>query len=369
MTFPRTAAARLVPLLMLGILVAAFPRARAAAQQGPSQPASPNGKIVFQSDQGGDPGVNEIYTMDADGRHQTRLTDNTADDAAPIWSPAGNQIAFVTNRGGAGYDIYLMNGDGTNQRPLRSAPNGGPLVGDNIEWSPDGTRIKYNVGGKIYVVEAVAPGGGDSVVPPQNVSALAPAGSFDSAASWSPDGTKLAVVSSACQNCPPDLYTVNADGTGRTQLTSTAGFEANPRWSPAGGRIAYEAFRNGSRDIYAANADGTGEQLLTAGVGSFGDLAWSHDGTRLAFRAANTGVYAVRADGTGLALLSDVQSSSGDIFWSPDGARVVFHTGNDNGFVDIFVVKADGSSRRANNYTKTRRSDEFASNWQRVATP
>src|SRR5213082_3058241 len=69
-----------------------------------------NGKIVFASTRDGN---NEIYVMDADGSHQTRLTNNPADDILPAWSPDGTKIAWSTNRpGGSNYEIYVMNADG-----------------------------------------------------------------------------------------------------------------------------------------------------------------------------------------------------------------------------------------------------------------
>jgi Tol biopolymer transport system component len=46
---------------------------------------SPNGmKIAFSSNRDGN---NEIYVMDADGSNQIRLTDYTANDTSPAWSP------------------------------------------------------------------------------------------------------------------------------------------------------------------------------------------------------------------------------------------------------------------------------------------
>jgi len=74
---------------------------------------SPDGtRLVFVSARDGNP---EIYVMQADGSGQTRLTNNTADDLSPSWTPNGAQIAFVTNRDGND-EIYLMNADGSNQR-------------------------------------------------------------------------------------------------------------------------------------------------------------------------------------------------------------------------------------------------------------
>ena len=54
-----------------------------------------NGKIAFATDRDGNL---EIYTMNADGTGQTRITNNPASDDAPAWSPDGTKIAFETNR-------------------------------------------------------------------------------------------------------------------------------------------------------------------------------------------------------------------------------------------------------------------------------
>ncbi len=368
MIYPRQASTTLLALLTLACFVTALPLTR-ASEQNSSSKKSPNGQIVFQSTRAGG-FVNEIYVMDEDGKHETRLTYNNADDANPIWSPQGDKIAFVSDRGGTGYNIYVMDADGSNQHPLRSATAGGPLFGDNIEWSPDGKKIKYDLGGKIYVVKLMASNGRASTAPPQDVSAAAPVGAFDNAADWSPDGSKFTFISTECSGCSPHVYTMNADGTRRTQVTnSPGGFEANPRWSPTGAPvIAYESFSNNSRDIYVANADGTNQRLVSGAVGSVGSPAWSPDGKRIAFRSFNSNIYAAKANGNGLTLLSDMTSDTGEIFWSPDGDMVAFHNTNDNGCVDIFIVSSDGNSRRATNYTKTKRADEFALSWQRLQT-
>jgi TolB protein len=358
MNFPRPASARWLALLTLASL-AAFPLRSVSAKKSP--PA--NGMIAYQSTEGGNGFTNDIYVMDADGKHPKRLTNGpTDDDVVPVWSPLGNQIAFLTDRNGSGYEIYLMNADGSNQRPLRTAAEGGPMLGSNVEWSPDGTKLKFINFGRVYVVNAVAgveDGGG--------VAVSAAADAFDSEASWSPDGSKLLVVSSCSCGGSPDLYVANVDGSGRTRLTDTPGFEATPRWSPAGGLIAYEADRGG-RGIYVANADGTNEHLASGAVGSLGAVAWSPDGSRLAFRSLDGGVYVVKPDGTGLALVSSEPCSGGDIFWSPDGTRIGFNDSGAGGFYDTFVVNSDGSDRKADNYTKTKRADEFACSWQRVLT-
>jgi hypothetical protein len=57
--------------------------------------------------------------MNADGSDERQLTDTPRFDENPAWSPDGTQIAFQTERDG-NFEIYVMNADGSNQRPLAS---------------------------------------------------------------------------------------------------------------------------------------------------------------------------------------------------------------------------------------------------------
>lgn len=361
MRYPRRASLRLLALVTFTCLAAALAPGRATPSAAAKQ-KSPNGKIVFQSTQGGDGFTNDIYVMDADGKRQTRLTDDPGDDVIAVWSPQGDKIAFLSDRRGNGYEIYLMNADGGNQRPLREEA---PVCPFSFVWSPDGTRLAYSDGTDVYVAEV------DGTQAPVNVSVYKPDGSSDKEPSWSPDGGRLVVRSiTPCFGCS-DLHVVNAsDGGGRIALSTGPGFDEAPRWSPAGDLIAYEGDR-AQRGLYVTAADGTGTETLVSGaVGSFGPAEWSFDGTRLAFRAMEgNSIHVVNADGSGLKPLSDTQSVSGNIFWSPDGAKVGFHSAGAGGWTDIFVVNSDGTGRRsAANYTKTRAADEFAYGWQRLST-
>jgi dipeptidyl aminopeptidase/acylaminoacyl peptidase len=63
----------------------------------------------------------EIYVMNSDGTNQTRLTNNSATDYEPTFSPDGSKIAFTSNRDGND-EIYVMNSDGTNQRLFGTLP-------------------------------------------------------------------------------------------------------------------------------------------------------------------------------------------------------------------------------------------------------
>ena len=60
-----------------------------------------------------------------------------------------------------------------------------------------------------------------------------------------------------------EIYVMNADGSGQTNLTDNAGEDWVPAWSPDGGRIAFQSDRDGNAEIYVMNADGSGQTNLT----------------------------------------------------------------------------------------------------------
>ena len=73
-----------------------------------------NDKITFASNRDENW---EIYTMNADGSDQTRLTTKSFDNLFPSWSPDGTQIVFASDRDG-NFEIYTMNADGSEQTRL-----------------------------------------------------------------------------------------------------------------------------------------------------------------------------------------------------------------------------------------------------------
>ncbi|MCH8273364.1 MAG: PD40 domain-containing protein [Armatimonadetes bacterium] len=80
-------------------------------------------KIVFSGYYGGiesgwPVGKRDIFIMHANGTNAKRLTRHPARDEDPVFTPNGKRIIFVSDRGGNGMRLYIMNVDGSNVRPL-----------------------------------------------------------------------------------------------------------------------------------------------------------------------------------------------------------------------------------------------------------
>ncbi|HEU5220079.1 MAG TPA: hypothetical protein VFU23_15575, partial [Gemmatimonadales bacterium] len=76
-----------------------------------------------------------------------------------------------------------------------------------------------------------------------------------------------------------DLYTIPISGGTATRITSGAGWDQQPRYSPDGRLIAFVSDRNGSKNLWIANADGTRPHILTKSERTnFSSPVWSPDG-------------------------------------------------------------------------------------------
>jgi hypothetical protein len=139
------------------------------------------------------------------------------------------------------------------------------------------------------------------------------------------------------------IYTLNADGTGRNDLTPGG----SPAWSPDGNQIAFVTNRDGNNEIYAMNADGTAQQRLTSNPASDVAPAWSPDGDRIVFgtnRDGNAELYVMNADGSGPTRITDTPQQEFDPEWSPNGRRIAFNSSS-GGFLEIYTIRPDGSDR------------------------
>lgn len=81
--------------------------------------------------------LGDIYTMPISGGAATRIAEGLPFEMQPRFSPDGKRIAFTSDRGG-GDNIWVMNVDGSDKRPLTSEDF---RLLNQPDWSPDGRFI------------------------------------------------------------------------------------------------------------------------------------------------------------------------------------------------------------------------------------
>lgn len=124
---------------------------------------SPDGsKIVFQRYSGSGSGIglgNEVFIMAADGTDQTNLTDNSGsiNDGRPSFSPDGSRIAFDSNRNDSLFEIYTMDPDGSDV--VRLTDEAGNK--QNPIFSPAGDLIAFSGSSGITGIGLGPVAGGD----------------------------------------------------------------------------------------------------------------------------------------------------------------------------------------------------------------
>ena len=140
-------------------------------------PTYSKGKVAFSY-------LGDIWIANENGSGVERLTDNTARDQFPRFSPDGQWIAFSSNRDG-NYDVYVLPAAGGKPRQLTFHTADDNVVG----WSPDGRKIVFtsNRGSGAFPTiatlwEVPLEGG---IETPLNTD-------WGSSASFSPDGRKMA---------------------------------------------------------------------------------------------------------------------------------------------------------------------------------
>ena len=163
-------------------------------------------KIIYEN-----PEEDTIYIMDIDGTNISTLIEDT-NVYQLTRSPDGKKIAYATlDKGGT---IYGMDADGKNKIMLATSVFA-PV------WSPDSKKIAYLLNKQDFVASLCLmnpDGTGKKEIAEGWID-------YDSGQSWSPDSKKIAFT----MDDPSNIYIVNVDGTGLTQLA--IGYY--PQWSPS----------------------------------------------------------------------------------------------------------------------------------------
>jgi Tol biopolymer transport system component len=191
-------------------------------------------------------------------------------------------IAFQSGRDVVAGEIYTITPGGAANRITFSFGSSDPV------YSPDGSRIAF-VSGNNQIFVMNADGTGRRQITNTSTAKQEP--------TWSPDGTKVAYVANSFDldgQTDLEIWAINADGSGRQQITHNSSPDTQPAWSPLGGKIAFVSARPGDtdRNVYVMKPDGSNQTNITPDSstpcnpcykGHDDNPAWSPAGTRIAY--------------------------------------------------------------------------------------
>lgn len=271
-------------------------------------------------------------------------TETSQPVATPTASPRlGNEgvIVFSARYDGFHETLYSIRPDGTGLRQLVDLPGAHHL---DPAASPTGDRISFrstmDEALDMYVLSLI-----DSSIVRVT---------FDmevrDAASWSPDGTRIAFTALALDG-ELEIYILDLITMEITNLTHSPSGDMTPAWSPVEPVIVFASNRDGvdehEIDLYQYDLATDEVTRLTNTPGPETDPAWSPDGSAIAFTCPSSNGFIVCVadpDGANQRTLMGPESSEGgaDPYWSTDGKRIVFWS-NRAPYLALYTMEADGS--------------------------
>jgi Tol biopolymer transport system component len=301
---PRSVPFRVLALL-LALTSAGFARQQAprAVTNGELPVVSPDGKrIAFLSNRGG---AQDLFIIAADGTGETQLTNTPEEEGNPGWTADGKRVLFSVF-GNDASRLYSIDSEGKNLREIATVP------GRGLALSPDGKRLVYMAGGWTAMRLMLSSPDGS------NAKQINDGTSIAWNVHWSPDGKRLAFTGR-----PPDstsglaVFVMNADGSGRRQVTHIAPAEGRaqwPVWSPDGRELAVQVndLEAHSCHIWIVNAATGDARKLAAHAEPYLDEtpSWWPDGYPIGVQSYSTcglEVLLMNADGSGQRQVSGVK--------------------------------------------------------------
>jgi TolB protein len=265
-------------------------------------------KVAFVTVEGGPAGQTyKLVVADQDGENETVVMQSTDPIMSPAWAPDSRRLAYVSFENNRS-SIWVQTLRTGNRIQVSNKPgiNGAPA------FSPDGRKLVLTLGGvdgnlDIHVLDLSS----------RQTRRVTTHRAIDTEGSWSPDGRYIYFTSD--RSGGPQIYRVPATGGSPERVTFEGGYNARPRMSPDGERLAMVHLDRGNYRIAVMDVDS--KELLVVSAGAQDEspsFAPNSDTLIYATRQARNGVLeTVTADGL---IRQRVSSGQGDVrepVWSP----------------------------------------------------
>ena len=318
----------------------------------------------------------DIFLIPAPGGTRVRLVDRAS---YPAWSPDGQQIAFLSDRGGQ-WDIWRISARGGEPAPV---------VADDVPdyhpaWSPDGRWIAFASATGLRVAPSDG-GAAPRLLVPAITAILSPTWSDDGrwlyfswnrtsgkASLWRiefrPDGTASSAperISLGGQSdvdlaigaggrrlawsqaeYAPDLWELERASGELRQLTATSSAEDYPHLNSDGRSLAHTSDRAGRVGIWVLDLQDGNMEVMTPAEVQAGNPRWSPDGRSVVYTETGRGTILIQERGGLTArVLSRNPAADRSLTgpqWSPDGGRVVFVRHSERDGQEIVVANLSG---------------------------
>ena len=252
---------------------------------------TPTSRIAFQTDPE-DTSLARIWTIRPDGTELQQVSSGFG--IIPFWSPDGSRIAYLGTAG-----IWMANYDGSEDREFVG------IDGFRATWSPDGAELVVRTGSSAPGQPGGAPDLWRVNADGSNGVRITDDPAAEETPAWSPDGSMIAIVKNN------DFQLIDTNGSFLLSL-GHAWDESWPRWSPDGSKLVFAWNEPGQQpewQIYTVNVDGSNRTQLTFMDTPCGAPAFSPDGTEIIFhcpRITNEFMWRMNVDGTNQRIFAEI---------------------------------------------------------------
>ena len=248
-----------------------------------------------------------LTVADQDGENEHKIMESTDPIMSPAWSPDSRQLAYVSFEGNKS-SIFIQTLRSGNRYQISNRPgiNGAP------SFSPDGRKLVVTLGGingnlDIFVLDITS----------RQTRQLTTHRAIDTEGTWSPDGRYIYFTSD--RSGGPQVYKILANGGTPERVTFEGSYNARPRLSPDGTRLAMVHNDRGNYRIAVMNLERKDLLVLSTGrQDESPSFAPNSDILIYATRQGRDGVLeTVSADGL---IRQKMASGRGDVrepVWSP----------------------------------------------------